>query len=252
MSIKQTPWLRTKRKLKWILNTDVTEGIFLLLGVVVALIWANSAWHESYHHLWEQQLLIRISPFHFEQNFHHLVNDGLMAIFFFMVGLEIKREVMVGELSTLRKALFPVLAALGGMVFPALIYYLINPSGEAANGWGVPMATDIAFALVLVSVLGKRVPLALKVFLAALAIADDLGAVMVIALFYTDEIVVNSLIVAFSVFGFLIVANPGSSESLVLWPGWYVWHLAGLFAIGSTRYHCGCAHCDGYPCRCVD
>lgn len=207
MSIKQTPWLRTKRKLKWILNTDVTEGIFLLLGVVVALIWANSAWHESYHHLWEQQLLIRFGPFHFEQNFHHLVNDGLMAIFFFMVGLEIKREVMVGELSTLRKALFPVLAALGGMVFPALIYYLINPSGEAANGWGVPMATDIAFALVLVSVLGKRVPLALKVFLAALAIADDLGAVMVIALFYTDEIVVNSLIVAFSVFGFLIVAN---------------------------------------------
>ncbi|HKK74011.1 MAG TPA: Na+/H+ antiporter NhaA [Saprospiraceae bacterium] len=207
MSIKQTPWLRAKKRLKWVLNKDITEGIFLLLGVIVALIWANSPGHESYHHLWEQKLSIRFGSFQFEQNFHHLINDGLMAIFFFLVGLEIKREVMVGELSTFRKALFPIICAAGGMLFPALIYFAFNPSGDAADGWGVPVATDIAFALVLVSVLGKRVPVALKVFLAALAIADDLGAVMVIAIFYTDEIVINSLLIAFSVFGFLIVAN---------------------------------------------
>lgn len=207
MSIKQTPWLRLRRKLKWVLNKDITEGIFLLLGVIIALVWANSNWHDSYHHLWEQKLTIRLGSFEFKQSLHHLVNDGLMAIFFFLVGLEIKREVMVGELSTLRKALFPVICAAGGMIFPAMIYYLFNPSGEAAAGWGVPVATDIAFALVLISVLGRRVPIALKVFLAALAIADDLGAVMVIAIFYTDEIIINSLLIAFSVFAFLIAAN---------------------------------------------
>lgn len=233
MSIKQTPWLRTKRKLKWILNKNITEGVFLLLGAIVALIWANSSWYASYDHLWEQKLLIRFGSLQFEQNLHHLVNDGLMAIFFFLIGLEIKREVMVGELSTLRKALFPVICAAGGMLLPALIYFLFNPTGDASRGWGIPMATDIAFALVLISVLGKRIPVALKVFLAALAIADDLGAVMVIAIFYTDEIVINSLLIAFSVFALLIAANRFGIRN-----SWF-YGLVGLFGVWLTFLQSG-------------
>lgn len=207
MTIRNTPWLRFRKKIKWLLERDTSEGVFLLIGVVAALVWANSPWHESYEHFWNKHLLLQFGSFHFEQSFHHLVNDGLMALFFFLVGLEIKREVMVGELSSFRKAILPVICAVGGMIVPALIYWLINPSGPTSKGWGVPMATDIAFALVLLSVLGRRIPAALKIFLAALAIADDLGAVLVIAVFYTDEIVVNALLIAFSFFAVLLIAN---------------------------------------------
>lgn len=207
MIYKITPWTRFKQQIARIFKNDTSKGVILVLAVIMALIWANSTLSESYFHLWEQKLKIKFGSFTFDQSFHHLVNDGLMAIFFFLVGLEIKREIMVGALSTIRKAALPVACAIGGMVLPALIYIWINPTGEASAGWGIPMATDIAFALVLINVLGKKVPAALKIFLAALAIADDLGAVLIIAFFYTDEIIINSLIIAFSTFGGLLIAN---------------------------------------------
>lgn len=202
-----TPWSRFKEIIADCFGYESTPGILLILGVIIALILANSPFAEAYHHFWEYEISLSINEFHLHQSLHEFVNDGLMAIFFFTVGLEIKREVMVGELSTWRKAVLPVVCALGGMVFPAAFYALVNLGGPAVNGWGVPMATDIAFALVIIGLLGSRVPVALKVFVTALAVADDLGAVLVIAFFYTDEVVVESLLFAFGTFAVLIVSN---------------------------------------------
>jgi Na+:H+ antiporter, NhaA family len=168
--------------------TTAAGGIVLLATTAIALLWANSGWAESYHHLWETPLTIGTPSVNLTLSLHAWVNDALMAVFFFLVGLEIKRETLVGELATRRSATLPVVAALGGMVVPALIYALINGGGSGAAGWGIPMATDIAFALGILALLGDRVPTGLRVFLAALAIADDLGAVLVIALFYTSAI----------------------------------------------------------------
>lgn len=207
MKLQTTPWINAKSTIKSLFSNDSVEGILLIVSVIVAMVWANSPWHDSYHELWQKELVLRLGSLEFKQTLHHLINDGLMAIFFFVVGLEIKREVMAGELATWKKASLPVVCALGGMVFPALIYFALNFGGATATGWGVPMATDIAFTLVLLSVLGSRVPVALKVFVTALAVVDDLGAVLVIAFFYTDEIVWNSLIVAVSVFLALLIAN---------------------------------------------
>ncbi len=177
-------------------HSEVTGSVLLLSATVAALVWANSPWSESYFHLLHVQVGFEIGDNHHTMSLHHWINDFLMAIFFFVVGLEIKREMVVGRLSTFDKAVLPVAAALGGMVAPALFYFFLNPSGEAARGWGVPMATDIAFALGVLALFGKRVPIGLKVFLTALAIADDLGAVVIIALFYTSEVDVGDLIVA--------------------------------------------------------
>lgn len=207
MKIKSTPWQKVKRQFTRIFSKDTTEGVLMLIAVASALIWANSPWSESYHHLWEKELYIGLGEQSFRQNLHHFINDGLMAIFFFLVGLEIKREILLGELSSWRKALLPIICAVGGMICPALIYFAFNATGEASGAWGVPMATDIAFVLVILAVLGSRVPVALKVFVTALAIVDDLGAVLVIAFFYTDEIIWNSLFIALGCFGFLLAAN---------------------------------------------
>jgi NhaA family Na+:H+ antiporter len=166
-------------------SKSTTGGLVLLACTVVALVWANSPWADAYHHLWETPVTIGSPGFSLTMSLHHWVNDGLMAVFFFLVGLEIKREVLVGELATRRTATLPVAAALGGMIVPALLYAAVNAGGPGARGWGVPMATDIAFALGILALLGDRVPSGLRVFLAALAIADDLGAVLVIAFFYT-------------------------------------------------------------------
>lgn len=168
--------------------TSAAGGIVLLTATAVALIWANSSWADSYHHLWETPFTIGSAGFGLTLPLHAWVNDGLMAVFFLLVGLEIKRETLVGELSSRRTAALPVAAALGGMIVPALLYALVNRGGPGAAGWGVPMATDIAFALGILAILGERVPTGLRVFLAALAIADDLGAVLVIAIFYTSAI----------------------------------------------------------------
>jgi NhaA family Na+:H+ antiporter len=169
-------------------HSEVTGSVILLACTVLALAWANSPWSESYFHLLHTELGFSIAGSDRTLSLHLWINDLLMAIFFFVVGLEIKREMVVGRLSTVEKATLPVAAALGGMIAPALIYFFLNSSGEASRGWGVPMATDIAFALGVLSLFGKRVPIGLKVFLTALAIADDLGAVLVIAVFYTSSL----------------------------------------------------------------
>jgi len=160
----------------------------LLICTVVALAWANSPWAGSYHRLWEIPLTVGVGSRVLTLSLHHWINDGLMAVFFFLVGLEIKREMLVGELASLRHAALPIAGAIGGMLLPAAIYAAFNATGPGAAGWGIPMATDIAFAVGVLALLGPRVPLSLKVFLVALAIVDDIGAVMVIAFFYTSTI----------------------------------------------------------------
>jgi NhaA family Na+:H+ antiporter len=188
---------------------QASGGILLLAATVLALIWANSPWGHSYFELWETYLKIELGDLALKESLLHWVNDGLMVIFFFLVGLEIKREILVGELASMRKATLPLAAAVGGMVLPASIYVLFNPGGEGASGWGIPMATDIAFLLGLLTVLGSRVPVSLKVFFTALAIADDLGAVLVIALFYSSEISWLALGVGAVFLTVLVVLNRG-------------------------------------------
>ena len=180
----------------WFVHSQVSGSVVLLLCTIVALVWANSPWAESYAELSHTKIGISWGDAKFALSFQHWINDALMAVFFFVVGLEIKRELVVGRLSSARLAILPVTAAIGGMVVPALLYAAFNSGGAGARGWGVPMATDIAFALGVLALLGSRVPISLKIFVTALAIADDLGAVLVIALFYTDEIRFGALLVA--------------------------------------------------------
>ena len=182
---------------------QASSGILLLACTVLALLWANSPWAGGYTHLLETKVTVGGGGFALSESLLHWINDGLMAVFFFVIGLEIKREILAGELSSLRQAALPIAAALGGMIAPALIYLVLNEGGAGSRGWGIPMATDIAFALGVLALLGSRVPAALKVFLAAFAIADDIGAVLVIALFYTAQI--NFLALALG-FGFLVLA----------------------------------------------
>ena len=200
---------------KWVIDPvnrfigkSTTGGIVLFLSAVVALILANSPWKDAYHNIWEHKISFGIdSKFLLDKTLHHWINDGLMAVFFFVVGLELKREIIGGELSNPKKAILPIVAGFGGMFFPAIIYLLFNPTGEAHSGWGIPMATDIAFALGVMFLLGKRVPTSLKVFLTVLAIADDVGAVLVIAFFYTSNISFTSLIVGSGFILVLVVSN---------------------------------------------
>ncbi|MEN8238648.1 MAG: Na+/H+ antiporter NhaA [Actinomycetota bacterium] len=170
---------------------EAAGGIVLLIGAVIAVIWANSAAYESYFALFNTEFEMSFGPVHLHESFKDLINDGLMAVFFFVVGLEIKRELVVGELNSVKKASLPAMAALGGMVIPALVYLaFVIPTGdpEAIRGWGIPMATDIAFSVGVVALLGARVSVGAKLFLLALAIVDDIGAIAVIAVFYTDEL----------------------------------------------------------------
>ncbi|HUG80595.1 MAG TPA: Na+/H+ antiporter NhaA [Bryobacterales bacterium] len=187
---------------RYFLHNEVSGSLLLLAATVFALIWANSPWAESYVHLWETPVTVGVGGITITEGLHLWINDGLMAMFFFVIGLEIKREVMVGELSSRQDAILPIAAALGGMLGPALIYLLFNWDGPGRIGWGTPVATDIAFALGVLVLLGDRVPPALKVFLAAFAIADDLAAVLVIAFFYTSAISWVSLATGL---GFLVI-----------------------------------------------
>jgi len=186
---------------------ESSAGILLLISTVVALAWANSPLKESYGSLWQTELSVGAGGFLLRKPLLHWINDGLMTLFFLLVGLEIKRELLVGELSSPRQAMLPILAALGGMVVPAVIYALFNSGKGGSAGWGIPMATDIAFAVGVLSLLGKQVPIGLKVFLTALAIVDDIGAVLVIALYYTGGISVSYLAIAAGVFLLLVVMN---------------------------------------------
>ena len=186
---------------------EASGGILLIACTLIALAWANSPWSASYFSLWHTKLTFGFGGKNLSEELHFWINDGLMAIFFLLVGLEIKREALIGELASWRKAALPLFAALGGMLIPAGCYFLLNRTGPGAAGWGVPMATDIAFALGVLALLGDRVPTPLKVFLAALAIADDIGAVLVIAFFYTAEISWISLAVAGAFLLALVVMN---------------------------------------------
>ena len=170
------------------IHTEEMGAGVLLLATAAALGWANSPWSDAYVDFWHTYISFDIHIFAISENLEHLVNEGLMAVFFFVVGLEIKRELLHGELSSARKAALPVVAAVGGMATPALIYVLFNTSGDGLVGWGVPMATDIAFALGVLALLGRRVPAELRVFLLGLAVVDDLGAIAIIATFYTEMI----------------------------------------------------------------
>lgn len=195
--------------IKKFINEESIGGVILIISTIIALIWANSKWYDSYHFIWHELKIGYVwGKINMVATTHHWINDGLMALFFFTVGLEIKREIMGGELSTMKKATLPIMAAVGGMVVPAIMYVVVamqNP--DYLNGWGIPMATDIAFALGLLAMLGKRVPITLKIFLTALAIADDLGAVLVIAFFYTDSISFIDLLYGGLFLVVLIVAN---------------------------------------------
>ncbi len=165
----------------------------LLVSAVTAMIWANSPWQDSYHDLWEAVITVDLGFVLFQEDLQHWVNDGLMALFFFVVGLEIKREMTHGELSSKRTAALPVIAALGGMIVPATIYFSLNVGGDGQKGWGIPMATDIAFALGVLALVGRGIPSQLRIFLLTLAIADDIGAILVIAVFYTSDLSFTAL-----------------------------------------------------------
>jgi len=191
------------------IKTETSGSLFLIGTTVLALIWANSPWGQSYIDLWRTHMEFNIAGdfFKLDKSLLHWINDGLMAVFFFIVGLEIKREVLVGELTSLRKTTLPVMAAIGGMVVPALIFAAFNRSGNGAVGWGIPMATDIAFALGILALVGSHAPLSLKIFLTALAIIDDIGAVLVIAFFYTEQVLWASLLIALVFWLLMWVAN---------------------------------------------
>lgn len=189
------------------MGQDTASGTILLISALTALIIANTPWATGYHELWETHFSFRFGDFSVNKTLHEWINDGLMAMFFFTVGLEIKREIMGGELSSWKLAALPLAAALGGMIVPAIIYTAFTAGTDSVHGWGIPMATDIAFALGILALLGKRVPVSLRVFLTALAIADDLGAVLVIAFFYTSKVSVASLLWGLGFIGVLLLGN---------------------------------------------
>lgn len=229
---------------------ESSGGILLILATILALIVANSGWGSAYESFFKQELTIGTEGFHITEKIIHWINDGLMAIFFFLVGLEIKRELLVGELSSPKKAALPMIAAVGGMLVPAALFMLSVGDGLGKEGWGIPMATDIAFSLGVLSLLGKRVPIALKVFLVAFAIVDDIGAIIVIALFYSKEIHWSLLFISFGLLALLFVFNKLKIRSIPLYLviGGIIWFLflhsgihatiAGVlvaFAIPSAR-----------------
>lgn len=218
---------------KKFLHSSQSSGIILILCVAISLLIANSSLGESYQNLLDKK--IGTDLFYLKYPLSIWINDGLMAIFFLLVGLEIKREMVEGELSNFKSASLPIVAALGGMVVPALIYFLFNHGTDDAKGWAIPMATDIAFSLAIISMLGKRVPLSVKIFLAALAIVDDLGAILVIAVFYTDQIhwdylglsaLMVTILIGFNFFKF-------KKHIFYIIPGlflWYFMHHSGIHA----------------------
>lgn len=215
MRVKENlaPWEKAFNRvltpLEDFIHRQTTSGILLMLCAIGAMYLANGQWSDAYHRLLSSQLVIGMEGFQLSKSLHHWINDGLMAIFFFVVGLELKREILVGELADPKQAMLPIIAAIGGMVVPVLLYISINPQGHEFNGWGVPMATDIAFALGTLALLGRRIPTNLLTFLVALAIVDDLGAVTVIALFYTETIDRQAVLIAVAMFGVLMALNLG-------------------------------------------
>jgi len=209
MQIKEnTPIETLTEPIQQFIKQEKSGGIVLAISVILAMIIANSPFSHHYFHFFENEIGLQFNGKSFlNYSIHHWINDGLMAIFFFVLGLELKKEIIGGELANPRKALLPIGAALGGVIFPAIIYTLLNPTGEMANGWGIPMATDIAFALGVLYLLGKKIPLSLKVFLTALAIVDDLVAVLIIAFFYTSDISFLNLLIGLGCVFIMFIGN---------------------------------------------
>ncbi len=207
------PWERSFERvltpLDEFIHRQTTSGMLLILCAVIALAIANSPWSESYQHLIHTPISVGLGGWVLVKSLQHCINDGLMALFFFVVGLELKRELLVGELAEIRHAALPIIAAIGGMLIPALVFVAFSTDDETLRGWGIPMATDIAFSIGVLVLLGDRIPKSLITFLIALAIADDLGAVLVIALFYTEQINAFALAWAIGLFGVLISFNRG-------------------------------------------
>jgi Na+:H+ antiporter, NhaA family len=214
---------------------EAIGGILLLICAVLALVWANSPWSDSYFNFWNEKITIAFFGITISESVGHWVNDGLMAIFFFVVGLEIKREILNGELSSMRKASLPILAAIGGMIVPAGLFILLADA-DGINGWGIPMATDIAFALGVLMLLGDRIPLSLKIFLTALAIIDDIGAVIVIAVFYTSAIAWDALMIAGALLIILMFMNRFGVKSIALYLiiGIVIWYQFLVSGIHTT------------------
>ena len=215
------------------LDNSQSSGILLIFCVVISLMIANSSFGEAFQNLLDTKIGTEI--FHLNYPISIWINDGLMAIFFLLVGLEIKREIVEGELSSFSNASLPIVAAVGGMLVPALIFFLFNQGTDFAKGWAIPMATDIAFSLAIISMLGKRVPISLKIFLAALAIVDDLGAIVVIAIFYTDQIHWDYLGLSALMVAILIILNRLNFTKHIFYliPGvflWYFMHHSGIHA----------------------
>lgn len=230
------PFLRMARlagrPLDRFLRIEAASGILLLLSAAVALALANSPWAAAYHHFWQTRVAIRLGEFELARSLEWVVNDGLMVVFFFVVGLEIRREIDHGELSQWRRAILPVVAALGGVLVPALLYLALAGQPETRSGWGVPMATDIAFAVGILALLGNRVPAALRVLLLALAVIDDLAAILVIAVFYSPGIEVYGLFIAWiGLTGVAAMQRFGvRAKLLYVLPTIVVW--AGVYAAG--------------------
>lgn len=208
---------RIYRALQEFIHLETSGGIVLVAATIIALVWANSPWAGTYFDLWHAQISLGFGNWTASHDLHWWINEALMVVFFFVVGLEIKREILAGELSSLRQAALPIAAAAGGVILPAALYFSLNSGGSGASGWGIPMATDIAFALGIMALVGSRVPFSLKVFLTALAIVDDIGAVLVIALFYTSSVSWLFLAAAAGVLALLIAINVLGVRSIVVY-----------------------------------
>lgn len=212
-----TPIEKLLNPIQEFMHAETSGGIILILCAIVALVWANSPFADSYYHLWHTYIKLDFGGYILNYSLHHWINDGLMVIFFFVVGLEIKRELLAGELSSVKKAALPVAGALGGMILPAIIYFLFNVGKEGSAGWGIPMATDIAFVVGIMALLGPKFPFTLKIFILALAIVDDIGAVLVIAIFYTADISFIALSIAGGIILLLVLFNRLGIRSLIVY-----------------------------------
>jgi NhaA family Na+:H+ antiporter len=210
------------RPLREFLETEAASGVILLAAVLLALAWANSPWRDGYVALWHTEVRVAVADHELAMSLRHWVNDGLMVVFFFVIGLEVKRELVVGELSSARSAALPAVAAVGGMAVLAGLYLLLNAGGPGARGWGIPMATDTAFALALLALVGSRAPQGLRVLLLSLAIVDDIGAIIVIAAFYTAGIHWPAMAVAAGLLGVVVVLGR-----------WRVWWVPIYVLIGA-------------------
>ena len=222
---------------KWFFQLEAASGLILLIAAIIALVVSNSNFSDVYFSTLEQYFFIGINEYGLKLSLHHWINDLLMAIFFFFVTLEIKREFIQGELSNLKKAMLPIIAAVGGMVVPALFYVVINfGNSETLNGWAIPSATDIAFSLGILSLLGSRVPISLKIFLTALAIIDDLGAILIIAFFYSGDLSISYLSLILISYIFLLILNKLGVKKFLpyLFVGIFMWFFTYKSGIHAT------------------